>query len=375
MSEFNMSDEDFLNQPFPEVTGSVGDESDETNDEVVEDINVEESDDVTVEEEALADDEDDVTEEESEEDETETDSEEEVSEDSDSEEDIDDATDEGDEESPDESTVNYEEEYSKLLQPFKAAGKEFQVNSVDEAITLMQKGIGFNKKMSTIAPHMKTIRTLEQHGLLDESKINFLIDLDKKNPEAIKKLVQDSKIDPLDLSADEETTYTSTNYGVTDVQVALADEMDSIKDTPTYGQTMQTIERWDQKSTEEVVKEPRLLSVINDHIALGVYDKINTRLEREKLLGNLNGMSDLEAYQHVGDTLHKEGAFNEPTPNTDVTATPTKSRSTTPDPKTKAKKKAAGITKNRSNSVRKPKQTIDFNLSDEEFLKLDPKFT
>ena len=94
---------------------------------------------------------------------------------------------------------DYKAEYQRLLAPFKANGKDIQVTSVDEALTLMQMGANYNKKMAALKPNLKVLKLLDTHGLLDENELNFLIDLKEKNPKAIMKLVKDSGIDPMEM--------------------------------------------------------------------------------------------------------------------------------------------------------------------------------
>ena len=51
----------------------------------------------------------------------------------------------------------------------------------------MQMGAGYGRKLQDMQPHLKTLRMLEKNNLLDEGKLSYLIDLDQKNPDAIKK--------------------------------------------------------------------------------------------------------------------------------------------------------------------------------------------
>ena len=88
-------------------------------------------------------------------------------------------------ESSDVPVVDYKAEYEKLLAPFKANGTDMQAQSVEDAIQLMQMGAGFHKKIAALKPAMKQVKLLEKHGLLDEDKLNYLIDLANKKPEAI----------------------------------------------------------------------------------------------------------------------------------------------------------------------------------------------
>ena len=111
--------------------------------------------------------------------------------------------------SSDDDSLLYKETHDKIFKPFKANGRDIQVKDVDEAIRLMQMGVGFHSKMTELKPAMGIIRTLEQNGLLDEDKIKLFIDLNNKNPEAVRHFLKQNEIDPLDIDMDDETKYES----------------------------------------------------------------------------------------------------------------------------------------------------------------------
>lgn len=276
-------------------------------------------------------------------------------------------------------TVDYEAEYKKLFTPFKANGKDIQVESVEDAITLMQMGANYNKKMAALKPNLKLMKMLENNQLLSEEKISFLIELDKKNPDAINKLVQDSGINPMDFDADKAGEYRPRIHTVDDRELALDSVLDSIQDTPTYARTLDIVSKeWDGASKQMIADHPQLLEVINDHVARGVYDLIAQAVEREQMLGRLTGLSSFEAYRQVGDAIQARGGFDHlgsPQGNTD----PTKPRVVTPKPKAddsklKEQKRAASSSKPGS-SV--PAVDGDYNplsMSDEEFAKISDKY-
>ena len=279
---------------------------------------------------------------------------------------------------PEDSTVDYKAEYERLLAPFKANGREIQVKSVDDAIALMQMGANYNKKMAALKPNLKLMKLLENNNLLSEEKIGFLIDLEKKNPEAINKLVKDSGIDPMDLSAEKASAYKQTAYTVDDREIELDTVLDELQGTPTYNRTLEIVStKWDAASKQVIAGNPQVLKIINDHVSSGIYDIISREIESERMFGRLNGLPDIEAYRQVGDALHARGAFNhlaqgssqnqgQPAPKTVVV--PPKPKKVEDD-KLKDKRRAASSTKPAGSA---PANT-DFNplsLSDEEFSKM-----
>lgn len=273
----------------------------------------------------------------------------------------------------DTQSVDFEAEYKKLLTPFKANGREIQVKNVEDAIALMQMGANYNKKMAALKPNLKLMKLLENNGLLSEEKLSYLIDLEKKNPDAINKLVKDSGIDPMDLNAEKASGYKPGTYTVDDREIELDTVLEEIQDSSAYNQTLEIVSnKWDGASKQVIAKTPQLLKVINDHIESGIYDIISKEVERERTFGRLNGLSDIEAYRQVGDAIQARGGFNHlgrqdnKSPEQPVVVPPKPKK--VDDDKLRDKKRAASSTKPAAPNV----TAKDFNplsLSDEEFSK------
>ena len=277
-------------------------------------------------------------------------------------------------EKQEESAVDYKTEYERLLAPFKANGRDISVKGVDDAITLMQMGANYNKKMAALKPNLALLKMLENNGLLSEEKINFLIDLEKKNPEAINKLIKDSGIDPMDLDAEKASGYKPTTYRVDEREVELDSVLDEIQETPSYNRTLEIVSKeWDAKSKQTIADSPQLLKVINSHVQSGIYDLISKEIESERVFGRLNGLSDIEAYRQIGDTIQARGGFDhlgrqgQQAPVKPVVVQP-KPKMADED-KIKEKKRAASSTKPAAASTA-PKDFNPLSLSDAEFNKL-----
>ena len=350
-----MSDEEFANLDLEDIRQEVEEVEDDATEEIVEDTDSESA------EEEVLDETTETTEEEeegAEEDETEPESEEVVESNEDS-----DTVDENEDE------IDYKAVYEQLTTPFKANGKEIQINNVDDAIALMQMGANYNKKMAGLKPNLKLLKMLDNNKLLNEEKLSFLIDLEKKDPEAIKKFIKDSGVDPLDINVDTPSEYKPNAYNVSDSEVDLDQILDDIRDTPSYSETIDVISnKWDNSSKQIIFDNPDVIKILNGHIESGVYQQINTIVESERMLGRLSGMSDIEAYKHVGDLVEAKGGFK---PSVATKEAPVKEADKkTADPKLKAKKKAAIATKR----VADKKVEKDFNplaMTDEEIENFD----
>jgi hypothetical protein len=268
--------------------------------------------------------------------------------------------------------VDYKAEYDKIFAPFKANGKDIAVASAEDAISLMQMGANYNKKMAALKPNLKLMKLLENSGLLSEEKISYLIDLENKNPEAISKLVKDSGLDHMDLDAEKASAYKPKTYTVDDREMELDAVLDEIQGTPSYNRTLDIVStKWDGPSKQVIAASPQLLKVINSHIQNGIYDTIIAEVDRERMFGRLNGMSDIEAYRHVGDAIQERGGFNPvATPGKPTTApviVPPKPDTAAED-RLREKRRAASSTKPAGSGS----AVADFNplaMSDEEFSK------
>lgn len=201
-------------------------------------------------------------------------------------------------------------QYDSLLGSFKASGRTVKVESPDDARRLMQMGYDYNLKMRDLKPRLRTLKTLEHNGLLDDEKLNFAIDLLKGNPEAIKKFLKDHEIDPIEMDLESGTDYKPNDHRVSDQQVALDEVLDSLKSSDAFPRTAQVITKeWDKASQEVLLGTPAIIAVINDHMEKGYYDQIASKVQYERSLGRLTGLSDLDAYKTVGDALQAQGAF------------------------------------------------------------------
>ena len=209
--------------------------------------------------------------------------------------------------------VDYKAFHDQVMAPFQANGKTIQLRSVDEAIQLMQQGANYTRKMQAIAPHRKVLMMLENNGLLDESKLSRLIDLEKKNPDAIRALVKEAGIDPLDIDVHEESTYTPGNHAVPDEAVAFQTTLDEVSSTPDGQETVREITAsWDPESKAELWKDPSILGTIHQQRISGVYDRVVAEIERQRTIGAIPAnVSLLNAYRVIGERMTQAGAFQD----------------------------------------------------------------
>jgi len=256
---------------------------------------------------------------------------------------------------------DYKSELAEVMAPFKAAKREITVKTAEDARRLMQMGVDYSRKMADMKPYQKVLKTLEKHDLLDMGEINFLIDLvKKKDPEALKKFLRDNEIDPMDLSMEDGSEYKPNDYSVGDKEIMLDDVLTDISETSTFDNTVNVISKqWDTASRRQLMDNPGIIKVLNDHMASGVYEQIADRMITEKTLGRLSGLSDLEAYKAVGEAIESErGWINPPTDSNPATGSNSQDSAQNQsakaeEQKRKDQKRAASPTKGKAGAGKK----------------------
>lgn len=229
--------------------------------------------------------------------------------------------------------------FDKVMAPLKANGKDIRITSPEDVIRLMQMGAGYGKKLQDMQPALKSLRMLEKNGLMSEDKLSFLIDLDKKNPEAIKKLIKESGIDPLDLNMDEDTKYVPTNHSVSDTEVNFVDTLKEVQGLTGGPEFIQHINKdWDQASKDNLFKTPDLLTALHSQKQTGVYAVVTEEIDRQKTLGMIPRSTPfLEAYNIAGNYLVAERQKQQP----QATTTPAQVPAAQPETKVLATRTAA----------------------------------
>jgi hypothetical protein len=272
----------------------------------------------------------------------------------------------------DTTEFNYESAYKEVTKPFKANGSDMQVSDPQDIVRLMQMGANYQKKMAQMKPNLKVIKMLENNGLLDEAKLHNLIDLSKKDPVAVAKLIKESGIDPLDVDTDASTDdYKPTDYSVSDKEYDLDQVLDGIKESPSFSKTIDVLTKeWDEGSKATVSDNPTIISVINAHMENGVYDKVNSVMQQEKALGRLDGISDVDAYKQIADQLQKDGIL-EPVTDSPKAANVSQENDdkSKADAERKNKRNAAAPAKHAPSGKDKGNSEDFLGLSDDEFMK------
>lgn len=209
--------------------------------------------------------------------------------------------------------VDYEEFFKTITKPFKANGKDFQVLDPNDAISLMQKGTDYVKKMTEIKP-LRRIGKLLEENKLSEDDLAYLIDLKNKKPEAIAKLLKDSEVDLYGFDVEQGNDYAPVAPVVNEIDDALQSTLDDLQaNSASFNQTIAVVgQQWDVKSRETVAQHPQLLRVLDAQVANGTFAKIDSVVQYERALGRLDGMTDIQAYAEIERRLQAAQPQSQP---------------------------------------------------------------
>lgn len=267
-------------------------------------------------------------------------------------------------------TPNYEEFYKRVMAPFKADKRTIQLNSAEEAIALMQKGVDYTRKMQDIARYKKPMMMLERANLLNEDQISFFIDLVNGDQEAIRKLLKDKNIDAFSLpSEDEPIHYVAGSHKISDDQINFKEQLDSIATQPKGVEFLKEVNEYDQQSKDHIYREPRILQALYQQKQGGLYDKIVEEIERQRILGQIpDNVPFLIAYNTIGNKLFGQGSNNQSRNGLATQQPLTRKPAITSNRLNNSQRaKSAGLTRTSNRSVGRSKNPLE--MSDEEFLK------
>lgn len=271
-------------------------------------------------------------------------------------------------EDKEEPKIDYEKAYKELFDtPIKADGTEIKLNSKDELIALVQKGVNFTRKSQELSKKRKIIQSLEEANIKTDEDLNLLIDIYKGKPEAIKSFIKNKNIDIDSYEDGEEAQYVPTNNIVSDKEVQLTEVIDEIKSSPYFDKISNILSNiWDKDSIDMVSKDPNLLAGLYGEVSQNRFDEIHAKVVRDKLFSN-SKKPDIVRYMEYAKEIedNKTKSISDTGTNTE---TETKSIKVKP---VVGNKKSASINKNINKSVKKVITAEDIDkLSDEELLKL-----
>lgn len=201
------------------------------------------------------------------------------------------------------SEPNYKEFYEKVaLAKFTANGKEVEgFKDPADLIRAQQMLHGYSDKMKVFKEYKPFLKALEERKITsDTDKFNLAMSLLDGDPEAIKKVLKDKGIDPLELDLDD-IKYTAKNVLPSQAQMLIEETYEQAENIGVGEKFTRVINKdWDVKSLQELVNNNAVRNDLLQHLSDGTYDIVNNEIKRMELLdatGALDNMSSIEKYR------------------------------------------------------------------------------
>jgi hypothetical protein len=268
------------------------------------------------------------------------------------------------------SNTGLPEGAERIFATIRANGRDMQIKTVDEAIRLIQMGANYSQKNAANKKNLSYVKVLEQNGMLDHEKLAFAVDLMAGKPEAIGKLLKDSKIDVHDIDDDKVAAYRAESRAPSAAAMDLDEVVAEIEGTTHFTRLVGEMKTWDQKSQALLGSHPQALKQLTEQMESGVYDKIMDEVNRQQVLGAMTGVPVMQAYNEIGQKMAEAGAFAAPAPKGPVKKLVTPGKKTSPATKAdEERRRAAAPSKGATTATQEAKKPDFLSMSDAEFLK------
>ena len=216
------------------------------------------------------------------------------------------------------SEPNYKEFYEKVaLAKFTANGKEVEgFKDPADLIRAQQALHGYSDKMKVIKEYKPFLKALEERGITaDADKFNLAMSLIDGDPEAIKKVLKDKNIDPLELDLDD-IKYTAKNVLPSKAQMLIEETYEQAENLGVGDKFSRVINKdWDITSLKELVENSAVRNDLIQHLNDGTYDVVSDEIKRMELLdinGSLSGMSSIDKYRMAVGRIHQRNLNSQP---------------------------------------------------------------
>ena len=210
------------------------------------------------------------------------------------------------------SEPNYKEFYEQVaLAKFTANGKEVEgFKDPADLIRAQQMLHGYSDKMKVFKEYKPFLKALEERKLTtDADKFNLAMSIVDGDPEAIKKVLKEKGIDPLELDL-EDIKYTEKNTLPSQAQMLIEDTYEQAENLGVGDKFTRVINKdWDIKSLQELVTNNAVRADLLQHLSDGTYDIVSNEIKKMELLdatGVLNGMTSIDKYRMATERIYKQ---------------------------------------------------------------------
>jgi hypothetical protein len=205
------------------------------------------------------------------------------------------------------------------LAKFTANGREVEgFKNPEDLIRAQQMLHGYSDKMKVFKEYKKFLKPLEERGVVsDPDKFNLAMSLLDGDPEAIKKVLKEKQIDPMELDL-EDIKYSPKNTLPSSAQLLIEETQEQAANLGIGDKFNNVIGKdWDVQSLQEFVSNGAVRNDLLQHLKDGTYDIVQNEVRKMELLdsaGALDGMSSVDKYRAAVSRLKQEAP--KPAPKT-----------------------------------------------------------
>lgn len=199
--------------------------------------------------------------------------------------------------------VDTKEFFEKVaLAKFTANGKEVEgFKDPEDLIRAQQMLHGYSDKMKVFKEYKPFIKAMQERELTkDSDKFNLAMSLLDGDTEAIKQVLKDKNIDPMELDL-EDVKYAPKNTLPSEAQLVIEEayeQADNLGIGDKFGKVVS--KDWDVASLQELVNNGAVRNDLMQHLKDGTYDDVQTEIQKMELLdstGKLSNMSSVDKYR------------------------------------------------------------------------------
>jgi hypothetical protein len=207
--------------------------------------------------------------------------------------------------------AKYENFYNQVTSEFVANGKVMKgFDDPKKIIRSQQMAAGFSEKMKAFKKYKPFINPLIENGLIDNpDKFNLAINAVSGDVEALKTLIQEAKIDPVELDM-ENINYEPKNQIASDIEIAFEDVIETADQYGVRDKVESVIGNdWDDNSVIELLEDSQNSADLINHISTGVYDMVQQRIAEKKMTdpyGAFSQKRSIDQYREAASELEQE---------------------------------------------------------------------
>lgn len=208
--------------------------------------------------------------------------------------------------------VDYKKFYEEVaLAKFTANGREVEgFKNPEDLIRAQQMLHGYSDKMKVFKEYKKFLKPLEERKITqDPDKFNLAMSLLDGDIEAIKKVIKDRGIDPLEMDLDD-IKYVNRNTLPSDAQMLIEEVSAQARDLGVEDKFHRVLTKdFDDASLDAFVnvKNGHIRNNLIQQIKNGTYYEVQDEINRMELLdsnNDLSGLNSIEKYNLAANRLY-----------------------------------------------------------------------